>query len=97
MYASLPVLERDPGSALLMGGDVLSDGRMLDRLVRSTRPGTPLIDREYSTANDDPVLISLRDNLALEYVSGSPWIEIGFPEEFTYANNVILPALQAKP
>ena len=68
MHASLPALESASDGILLMDGDVLYDGRMLDRLMRSAHPSALLIDRGYSTADDDPVLVPMRNGKPFDFV-----------------------------
>lgn len=66
MHASLPELERVTDSALIMDGDVLYDVRLLERLVQSAHPTALLMDRQYSTADDDPVLVPIRNGRPFE-------------------------------
>lgn len=68
MHASLFALERESDSILLMDDDILYDDRMIDRLMRSIHSSALLIDREYSTANDDSVLVPLRDGKPSDFV-----------------------------
>jgi choline kinase len=68
MLASLPYLEAATESILLMDGDVLYDIRMLQRLFDSHHPSALLIDRNFSTADDDPVLVPLRDGRPFDFV-----------------------------
>lgn len=63
--ASLPELEGDE-AILLMDGDVLYPTAMLEALVRSSEPTALLIDREFSMADDDPVLAPIRDGRPFE-------------------------------
>jgi choline kinase len=58
--ASLPELEALREPVLLMDGDVLYPAAMLRQLWHSPHPTALLVDREYSTADDDPVLVPLR-------------------------------------
>jgi choline kinase len=58
--ASLPLLQAEPGPVLLMDGDVLYGRGMLSRLIGSRHRTALLIDRSYSTADDDPVLVPVR-------------------------------------
>jgi choline kinase len=156
MHASLAALEAASEGVLLMDGDVLYDRRMLERLIHSRHATALLIDRGFSTADDDPVLVPLRDGRPFDFikkwkgeaeaigesigffrvapadipllieetkarytgagrkesyddilrvlvragrfgaedVTGIPWTEIDFPDDITYANDVVLPALQ---
>ena len=68
MHASLPALANVPDSVLLMDGDVLYDARMLQRLLASPHRTALLIDRDYSTIDDDPVLVPLRSGKPFEFV-----------------------------
>lgn len=65
--ASLPELEKASGPVLLMDGDVLYPEQMLRRLVGSTHHTTLLVDREYSTDDDDPVLVPIRGGRPVEF------------------------------
>lgn len=67
MAASLPALANVRDQVLLMDADVLYDGRMLDRLIRSPHRTAMLVDREYSTVDDDPVLVPLREGQPFEF------------------------------
>jgi choline kinase len=68
MHTSLPALEAVRDSVLLMDGDVLYDLRMLQRLVESPHRTALLVDRGYSTADDDPVLVPMRNGIPFEFV-----------------------------
>ena len=68
MHASLPALENATDSVLLMDGDVLYDGRMLKRLVDSPHRTALLVDRDFSTADDDPVLVPMRNGKPFDFV-----------------------------
>ena len=68
MHASLPTLRHASAPVLLMDGDVLYDGRMLHRLVHSPHRTALLVDREFSTADDDPVLVPMRDGQPFDFV-----------------------------
>jgi choline kinase len=65
--ASLPQLQAEPGPVLLMDGDVLYGKDMLPRLVGSAHRTVLLIDRSYSTADDDPVLVPVRAGRPFEF------------------------------
>jgi choline kinase len=67
MLASLPEIERAGGSLLLMDGDVLYHEAILRRLIESPHPTVLLIDRDYSTADDDPVLVPVRRGRPFEF------------------------------
>ena len=68
MHASLPALVNVTDSVLLMDGDVLYDARMLQRLLDSSHRTALLVDRDYSTVDDDPVLVPLRGGKPFEFV-----------------------------
>lgn len=68
MHASLPALERVTDRILLMDGDVLCDVRMLQELLRSPHRTALLVDRDYSTADDDPVLVPMRQGKPFDFV-----------------------------
>ena len=59
-HASIPDLESATEPVLLMDGDVLYPAEMLRRLMHSQHPTALLIDRDYSTADDDPVLVPIK-------------------------------------
>jgi choline kinase len=68
MNVSIPALEKMRESILLMDGDVLYDIRMLERLVHSNSRTALLVDRNYSTADDDPVLVPMRGGKPFDFV-----------------------------
>jgi choline kinase len=68
MNVSVPVLERLREPVLLMDGDVLYDIRMLERLLGSKERTALLVDRNYSTADDDPVLVPMRGGKPFDFV-----------------------------
>lgn len=68
MHASLPALEQVTDRVLLMDGDVLNDIRMLERLLESPHRTALLVDRGYSTADDDPVLVPMRNGKPFDFV-----------------------------
>jgi choline kinase len=68
MHASLPALASVSGPVLLMDGDVLYDARMLQRLLDSPHRTALLVDRDYSTVDDDPVLVPIRSGKPFEFV-----------------------------
>lgn len=67
VLTALPEIERSPGGALLLDGDVLYHRLLLERLVTSRHPTVLLIDREYATTDDDPVLVPLRRGQPFEF------------------------------
>lgn len=68
MNVSVPVLARLREPVLLMDGDVLYDMGMLERLVQSSSASALLVDRNYSTADDDPVLVPMRGGKPFDFV-----------------------------
>lgn len=70
LATSIPVLqnlgEREP--VLLMDGDVLYPSQFLRRLVDSPHPTALLIDRDYSTDDDDPVLVPIANGRPFDFV-----------------------------
>jgi choline kinase len=67
LAVSLPQLQAKSGPLLLMDGDVLYGKDMLPRLIGSTHRTVLLIDRDYSTADDDPVLVPVRGGRPFEF------------------------------
>ncbi len=68
MHASLPALGAVKDRVLIMDGDVLYDIRMLQALVNSPERTALLVDRNYSTADDDPVLVPMRKGRPFDFV-----------------------------
>jgi choline kinase len=68
MMVSLPEIQKTTSNILLMDGDVLYDARMLPALVQSQHRTALLIDRSYSTADDDPVLVPMRGGKPFDFV-----------------------------
>jgi len=70
MAASIPALQSVPPneSVLLMDGDVLYPTQFVPRLIGSTHRTSLLIDRDYSTADDDPVLVPIAGGRPFEFV-----------------------------
>ena len=60
MAVSLPALEAAGEPLLLLDGDVLYPPGFLERLLASAHPSALLVDRAWSDADDDPVLVPLR-------------------------------------
>jgi choline kinase len=65
--ASLPQLRQEPDPVLIMDGDVLYPAALLERLMRSPHRTALLLDRSYSTADDDPVLVPVRDGRPVDF------------------------------
>ncbi len=70
MHASLPTLQAASDAVLLMDGDVLYDERLLRSLIESPARTALLVDRAYSTADDDPVLVPMRRGKPFDFVKG---------------------------
>jgi choline kinase len=68
MHASLPALRAVTGPVLIMDGDVIYDARMIERLLAAPHRTALLIDRDYSTVDDDPVLVPVRDGQPFEFL-----------------------------
>ncbi|MBM3847690.1 MAG: phosphocholine cytidylyltransferase family protein [Verrucomicrobia bacterium] len=68
MAVSIPKLESIHPFVLLLDGDVLYDTRMLRRLIDSKHPSVLLIDRGYSCADDDPVLVPILNGRPVDFV-----------------------------
>jgi len=70
MAASIPVLRNlHAGEAvLLMDGDVLYPKPFLPRLIGSPHRTALLIDRNYSNADDDPVLVPVANGKPFDFV-----------------------------
>jgi choline kinase len=68
VQVSLPVLREIKDQVLIMDGDVLYDSRMIQRLVASPHRTVLLIDRGYSSVDDDPVLVPVRNGQPFEFV-----------------------------
>lgn len=67
LAAAVPEIEGSREPILLMDADVLYPAQMLARLIRSTHPTALLLDREYSTEDDDPVLVPVKDDRPFEF------------------------------
>jgi len=65
---SLPVIQAAANAILLMDGDVFYDRLVLERLLRSGHPTALLIDTAYSTIDDDPVLVPIRNGKPFEFL-----------------------------
>jgi choline kinase len=65
--AALPEIEAAREPVLLMDADVLYPAQMLERLIRSNHPTALLLDREYSTKDDDPVLVPVKNGRPFDF------------------------------
>lgn len=67
LTAALPEIEGAREPILLMDADVLYPVEILDRLISSSHPTALLLDRHYSTSDDDPVLVPVKDGRPFEF------------------------------
>lgn len=65
--AALPEIDGSREPILLMDADVLYPTQMLERLIHSGARTALLLDREYSTENDDPVLVPVKSGRPFEF------------------------------
>src|SRR5690606_692990 len=70
LHASIPEMRSCEGPLLLMDGDVLYPQAMLARLLEASAPTALLVDRDWSDADDDPVLVPLRSGAPFELRKG---------------------------
>ena len=70
LATSIPVLRALPRNqpVLLMDGDVLYHAEILRQLMDSPHQTALLIDRDYSTADDDPVLVPISNGRPFDFV-----------------------------
>lgn len=64
---SLPAIRAAAGRVLLMDGDVFYSGELLRRLVQSREKCCLLLDRDYSTSDDDPVLVPVVNGRPVDF------------------------------
>lgn len=67
LKASLPEVEASAEPVLLMDGDVLYPPEMLGRLVASSHRTALLLDRQFSTNDDDPMLVPVKDGRPVDF------------------------------
>jgi choline kinase len=67
LATALPEIEGAREPILLMDADVLYPAEMLERLIRSHHPTALLVDREYSTKDDDPVLVPIKSGRPFDF------------------------------
>ena len=67
LNASLPCLLKELQPVLLMDGDVLYPAEFLRRLINSTNRTVLLIDRNYATIDDDPVLVPIQHGRPVDF------------------------------
>ena len=68
LAVSLPDILAASPPVLLLDGDVLYPAKMMRRLIESKHATALLLDRNYSTANDDPVLVPVRNGRPFDFV-----------------------------
>ncbi|MHC1768784.1 MAG: NTP transferase domain-containing protein [Verrucomicrobiia bacterium] len=93
---SLSQLRQQTEPVLVMDGDVLYPAALLRRLIHSPHRTALLLDRAYSTADDDPVLVPVQDGRPFEFKKG--WTGqtdlVGESIGFFKIDPVDLPALE---
>lgn len=67
LATALAEIEESREPILLMDADVLYPAQMLERLIRSNHPTVLLLDREYSSKDDDPVLVPVKHGRPFEF------------------------------
>ena len=67
LKVSLPEIEDSYEPLLLMDADVFYPVGMLDRLIRSPHPTVLLLDREFSTDDDDPMLVPVKNGRPIDF------------------------------
>jgi choline kinase len=67
LKVSLPEIEASSEPVLLMDADVLYPTGMLDRLIGSAHDTALLLDREFSTDDDDPLLVPVKNGRPIDF------------------------------
>jgi choline kinase len=67
LKVSLPEIEDSSEPLLLMDADVFYPTGMLDRLIGSPHGTALLLDREFSTDDDDPVLVPVKNGRPIDF------------------------------
>ena len=67
LNVSLPEIENSSEPLLLMDADVFYPTGMLDRLTGSVHPTALLLDREFSTNDDDPMLVPVKNGRPIDF------------------------------
>ena len=67
-HVSIPEILRANGPVLLMDGDVVYPTELLKRLLASHHKSALLVDRNFSKADDDPVLVPLRGGKPFDFM-----------------------------
>ena len=64
---SLPEIENSFEPVLLMDADVFYPTGLLDRLIESAHDSALLVDRDYSTRDDDPMLVPVKNGRPIDF------------------------------
>src|ERR1041385_991048 len=67
LEASLPEIENSSAPVLLMDADVFYPTGMLERLIKSASGTALLLDREFSTEDDDPMLVPVKNGRLIDF------------------------------
>src|SRR5215831_1206610 len=67
LKVSLPEIEDGSETLLLMDADVFYPAGMLDRLIGSPHGTALLLDREFSTDDDDPMLVPVKNGRPIDF------------------------------
>jgi len=67
LKVSLPEIQDSSEPILLMDADVFYPTGMLDRLIGSAHGTALLLDREFSTDNDDPMLVPVKNKRPIDF------------------------------
>ncbi len=67
-HISMPEALSTGKSVLLMDGDVFYPTELLESLIKSPHPTALLVDRHFSTTDDDPVLVPMRGGRPFEFL-----------------------------
>ena len=67
LKVSLPEIEDSSEPLLLMDADVFYPTGMLDRLIGSPHGTVLLLDREFSTDDDDPMLVPVKNGRPIDF------------------------------
>jgi len=67
LKVSLPEIENSSEPLLLMDADVIYPIGMLDRLTGSVHSTALLLDREFSTNDDDPMLVPVKNGRPIDF------------------------------
>jgi choline kinase len=67
LKVSLPEIQGSSEPVLLMDADVFYPTGMLDRLIGSTHGTVLLLDREFSTEDDDPMLVPVKNGRPIDF------------------------------